>query len=75
MKLNMNDQATVHLTEHGRIVYDYFNRHMLEVARSRFVNDTLTMPLWELFQIFGESLGMARPVPFVDNVIEIEEAK
>lgn len=70
---NMNDSVTVELTQTGREHYDAYWRSIIGGRHKDFYGDMLTVPLWELFQVFGTVFhnGMPR-LPFKLNTITIE---
>jgi hypothetical protein len=68
MKINLNDIAHVKLTPVGQARW-----------RGRFgitPSSNLTVPLWELMQVFGPGLSMGMSeMYFVDNIIELEQVE
>lgn len=77
IKINLNEQCKVKLTEHGRNIiltkYKEFLTHDQAVSHIARVTDGYgysRFQLWELFEIFGSEifLTMGNP-PFVDNDI------
>lgn len=67
MKININSQVTVRLTEAGQAKWcSYYS--VEEIA------NTITEPLWEIMQVFGSGLHMGMSeMYFVNNELEIIE--
>lgn len=67
MKININTQAKVKLTDKGRVI----------ASKSAFVhieNDgTITTELWSLMAVFGPYIHMGADIPFEKNLIELVE--
>ena len=72
--INLNRTVKVFLTKEGiNIIYDYYKTTKIE-TKIQMPNYSITMLLWELINIFAESLYMGCNIPFVDNqIILIEE--
>jgi len=78
--LNMNDQATVELTEYGKQIY-HADQVKWRSKDGRAINKSLNTPvepviitteLWRLFAIFGPTMHMGMiEVPFQDNKIKL----
>lgn len=65
MKININTQAKVKLTEKGLAI----------ASKSAFINietdGTITTELWVLMKIFGPYIHMGADIPFEKNIIEL----
>lgn len=79
---NMNAEATVILTDHGKRVYrdhyiniSYINIDVFNELMKKIETGTFTAELWQMFQIFGEELYMGNPVLFTNNEIIIKNRK
>lgn len=76
IEINLNDYVSVTLSEEGA---DVFNRYFEEVPAKRRpakVEEGCEMegPLWEMFQIFGEHVGLGKHLPFkVGKIILLRE--
>jgi len=72
MKVNINEQVKIKLTDSGKEVYKNYLSQFKSHLVSKIVPDELTLPLWEFAQIFGSELYMGQvKAPFVeDNEIE-----
>jgi hypothetical protein len=70
---NINDEATVYLTPHGARVLTENYRDTGRTPGSEMQGLCLTMPFWEIMNIFGPCLYHGNPdgSPFFDNEIEI----
>jgi len=81
MKFNINDKATVRLTEAGkRILRDHhagLPADLREYFRPRWETDEpVEFPIWDLMHVFGPALYMGAPeMPFVRNEVEMENRK
>jgi len=78
MKINMNQQVKVVLNPYGKeILLKHYLAHLPpDMAKDVYNRDILKSEslytLWELMQIFGQSLYMGNPkIPFENNEIEI----
>lgn len=70
MKINMNSRCRVRLTDQGIGVYErYFER--LNLPAEPLDEHRLTTELWDLFNIFGESIYHGCEIPFERNEIEV----
>lgn len=71
-RVNMNDDATVVLTEAGAKIYNETPRAGMPIRLE--AGDKVTEQLWEIFRIFGGK-NLSRPsvpIHFDQNVMEIE---
>lgn len=78
MKFNLNDTATVTLTDTGARIYNAYQDQFLSLGEPHVrEGDKLKIQFWNLLQIFGgKSIYLGMPtLPFVDNVIELNEDK
>ena len=76
MKININSQVSVKLTDSGETVIISYWDSLGVVAAHYSLQESkiVTMPFWELMQIFGPSVHMGMPkMLFVDNEVEIIE--
>lgn len=80
MKVNMNNTCKVELTEYGSAVIKKYVDRMYTANliatfyKSRFDEENrFTTSLWDLMNIFGDSIYLGGETPFKDNVIEIIE--
>lgn len=63
LQVNMNEYATVVLTEAGR-------RIAAEAGEDEWLEESpVSEQLWKLFQVFGPHIGLLREVPFEGNEI------
>lgn len=70
MKISMNSTCRVRLTGVGTRVYErYFERLNLPVEPLE--NDSVVTELWDLFNIFGESIYQGCEILFERNEIEV----
>ena len=67
----MNDEVSVKLTEYGlKILNESENKYLIDSYYNEKTN-ILTVPLWELFRIYGSRLSIGfHNVPFIDIIIE-----
>jgi hypothetical protein len=73
MKININEKMRVVLTETGAAHYNSWNSRYPVAYRPplKQAGDVLEAQLWELFQIFGETIYMGMgEVPFENCIIE-----
>jgi translation initiation factor IF-1 len=75
MKINWNDIVTVKLTEHGwdvwRTHYQSQNISLPKHVKAREHGDIVTMELWEVAHIFGDSLYNGCQMPFTSTYMNI----
>lgn len=65
MKININQQVKIKLTDSGKEVYQ---KYFKELNVKMEVKDEIVMPLWEFSQIFGKELYMGQTkAPFTEN--------
>lgn len=70
MTINLNDNVTVSLTEFGKEVLKEYHKKLGSTASPAPI---LSMPLWELAQIFGPHLYNGAPkMVFAENHIEVK---
>lgn len=70
MTINLNDNVTVSLTEFGKEVLKDYHKNLGSTVSPTQV---LSMPLWELAQIFGPHLYNGAPkMVFSENLIEVK---
>jgi hypothetical protein len=68
MKVNINEQVKIKLTDSGKEVYSNYLSQFNSPSISKMVPDELTLPLWEFAQIFGSELYMGQvKAPFFEN--------
>ena len=75
--ININDQVTVILTDHGKQILKEYKEHLESVVDFKF-NFTLdpdskgryTTELWNLMFIFGKHMSMTQPQIFKNNNIK-----
>lgn len=71
--MNINDRFTAVLTKTGASIYNTWDAEFKYpgwTPKNLKEGDTLTCPLWQLFQIFGPWIHMGMiEVPFEDNKI------
>ena len=76
MKVNINNFATVTLTERGAIVWNDYHastRTMYPLSYPfKKAGDVVRDELWSIMHIFGNSLYNGRKTPFEGNVMDIE---
>lgn len=71
MKINLNDQATVILTDLGQDIYENYFR---ELGIKRKAPRKLTTELWDVAAIFGSHLHNGCQMPFKNTDLEIEKS-
>jgi len=70
ISINMNINTRVKLTDKGKMIAS-----LASVSEYDWVNaDELGVPLWKLFQIFGEHLHMGCDIPFKQNEIILKNS-
>lgn len=83
IKINLNAIIEVELTKEGLSAYQaYKNVYKETLQRAGIDHEVLDLPdnvwrghLWEAISIFGSSIGIGQPVPFVDNVFTLVEQR
>ncbi len=72
MKVNINEQVKVKLTDSGKEVYSNYLSQFKSPLVNKIVPNELNIPLWEFAQIFGSELYMGQvKTPFFEkNEIE-----
>lgn len=77
MKLNLNTEAKVRLTEQGATLWNaYWQKEHLPAdirPASKTAGDVLSIQLWEAMHIFGPHCFNGCRIPFEDNVIELPD--
>lgn len=70
--VNLNDMATVELTQDGKAVLRKSTRSYL-IKKVNKDKGTLTIELWCLMSIFGDAIYMGGPQLFTNNLITIDK--
>jgi hypothetical protein len=68
VQLNLNDTVYVRLTEHGRSIYDKWASDFSRPP-SPSTEQPMSFILWELMNVFGDSLYNGAKTVFADNQI------
>ena len=70
-EINLNDTVTVYLNEKGA---EILNRHFAQfyMAENYKKGDVFKTQLWDLMNIFGESMIMGFDIPFESCWLKIE---
>ncbi len=78
--MNLNDEVTVTLTDHGKNIVDEYIRELELETRMKFdnlykydKNGKLSMELWNLMSLFGKCMHIGKSQIFKDNEIELTE--
>lgn len=75
MKININQQCTVILTETGvKEIEKYYKYLGLKPFKEYHAGDTYTEELWNIMSVFGRCLSNGLSVPF-NTTIEIHDNK
>lgn len=69
---NMNDEATVILTEFGKKIYKEYYKKFPEHIRPEY-DKKLTTELWQIMEIFGKYFYVGCNVLFENNSIKIKK--
>lgn len=77
MKINVNDRVSVRLTKDGDKTHrQYKKRHgSKSYSFEKDRQGRIEFQLWELVHIFGHTIGLCKPTPFVDSTIEFPSQK
>ena len=60
---NFNDEATVKLTDIGiKVLLRYFGNAYLDTCHHGWRSGAVSMPLWEIAQVFGPGMGNGMPL-------------
>ena len=71
MEININQRCKVELTALGATCYNKY-RQKYDGFYPMQVGDKIVKPLWELMQIFGDTIYHGMPeAPFKDCVMEV----
>ena len=73
VSFNLNDYVFVRLTPYGRTTYRLWRQgNHYPYSEVEVTGDELRFQAWELMQIFGPTMSMARNPPFERLAIEMQ---